>query len=371
MKRVLIIGGGFGGLTAASILCKSSLRLDVTLIDKKLSSDFLPNLPDVIGRGMNPEFLTCKIEALGKEYGFKFINEEVVSVSLEKKQAQTASGVLNYDYLIIASGSETNFYGNENIKNFAYKLDDAEDAKTILKALKQGIFDTFIIAGGGYTGVEVATNLRLFLDKNKKHNRIIIVERSPSILGSLPGWMKNYVSGNLKRLNVDILVNGAIEKIEEDKVYISVGEIFNKACVIWAAGVKTSDFIQNLNVEKNRQGRINVDDYLRLNDNCFVIGDAANFSYNSVNLRMAVQFAIAEGASAAINIIKTIKGQRLHKFKPVDLGYIIPMANNRSCGAVFGINLTGFLPTVFHFVMCIYRSWGLRNKFGIIKSLLT
>ena len=370
MTKILVIGGGFGGISVASKLCKSGLDLDTILIDKKETSDFLPMLPDCIGRDINPEFLNHKIDNIGKKMGFKFIREEVVSIDLEKRQASTKTLSLNYDYLVIASGSETNFYGNENIRQNAYALDDAVDVKKLMHTLSQNEFDNFIIGGGGYTGIEVATNLRVYLDKAGRKSKIMIVERAPAILGPLPEWIKNYVSDNLKELNIEVCLNCTIEKIDGHSVNLSGGRNLNSALVIWAAGVETAGFIQGLKLEKNPQGRIKVDEYLRINNNCFAVGDAALFTYGRGFLRMAVQFAIAQGECVAQNIIKSIKVEPLKKFMPQDSGYIIPMANNRSCGTVLGLNFKGFLPTALHFLMCIYRSYGMKNKLGIVRDLI-
>ena len=370
MNKICIIGGGFSGLAAMKRLCKFDIAIDGILIDKKETFDFLPTLPDCIGRGIDPRCLTYEISDACRWAGFRFVNEEVSAVDLEKREILTKNNRLNYDYLIIASGSETNFYGNENIRICASKLDDAADAENIIRRLRDGGYKTYIISGGGYTGVEVATNLRLFLNKNKKPGKIIIIERSPSILGPLPEWMKKYTIANFKRLDVDLLTGSQIEKIEERKVYISGNNVFDDALVIWAAGVKAADFIQNLKAKKNPQGRIEVDEYLRLDDRSFVIGDAAYVKNKDIFLRMAVQFSIAEGDRAASNIVKCIKGRTLDKYKPVDMGYVIPMANNRSCGNLFGINFRGFLPTVLHFMMCLYRSWGWGNRICIAKKLI-
>ncbi|MCX5710261.1 MAG: FAD-dependent oxidoreductase [Candidatus Omnitrophica bacterium] len=359
MKKIIIIGAGFGGLEAARILSKRRGEVEVTVIDKKETSDFLPTMPDCIGRGIRPQYLSYPIKALAAKFRFSFIRDEVNKIDLQSKTVFTATATLNYDFLIIASGSETNFYGNEDIQKNAYKLDDVADAEKLLDAVKNRGFDNYIIGGGGYTGVEVATNLRLALNKMKRSGRVTIIERAADILGPLPAWMKVYVKDNLKRLSVEVSVNSSVDKMDHQKTML-----------IWAAGVKTPAFIQNLQTEKNPQGRIRVDEYLRLNESCFVIGDAAYFEYKKNYLRMAVQFAIFHGRAAAKNIIRSIKGTSLKKFEPVDLGYIIPMANNRSCGTVFGLNLKGFLPTMLHFIMCIYRSYGLKNKLGIIKGLL-
>lgn len=186
----------------------------------------------------------------------------------------------------------------------------------------------------------------------------------------LPQWVKDYTARNLVRLNIEVLTKSAIEHIEGKVVNISGQKIFDNALVIWTAGVKTARFIQELSAEKNTQGRLAVDGYLRLDRNSFVVGDAAYVKYEKNYLRMAVQFAIAQGNLAAANITRSIEGKKLMEYKPIDLGYIIPMANNHSCGNVFGVNLSGKLPTLLHFIMCIYRLYGVRNKIGFIKNLL-
>ncbi|MFA5008468.1 MAG: FAD-dependent oxidoreductase [Candidatus Omnitrophota bacterium] len=368
--KVVIIGCGFGGLSCALGLSRADCGLEITVIDRKETFDFLPSLPDTLGRAINPEILAYDVGLIAKENGFELVRGEVTSVNLSKKEVYSGDKKIGYDYLVIASGSETNFYGNDNIKKSAYTLDSVSDAVKIISALKENCFDNFIIGGGGYTGIEVATNLRIFSLKKKQETKIIIVEKAESILGPLPEWMKCYARKNLSGLNIEILAHCSIERIESTTVYISGQKVFNNALVVWAAGVKTAKFIQDINAEKNAQGRLAVDGCLRLNENCFVAGDAAYIKYGKNFLRMTVQFAIAQGDLAANNIIRSIKGKKLIEYKPVDLGFIIPMANNHSCGNVFGVNLKGKLPTLLHFIMCVYRLYGMRNKIGFIKSLM-
>jgi NADH:ubiquinone reductase (H+-translocating) len=369
MSEIVIIGGGFGGLAAVRRLTRSLKDSRIVLIDQKATTDFLPTLPDCLGRGIDPDFLACTIGRLSGKWGFSFMQDKVVSLDLKGLQVKTTSDNLSYDYLIIASGSETNFYGREDIRKSSCKLDSVDDVKKIRAILSRGGYDNYLIAGGGYTGVEVATNLKSFLINNKRRGNVIIIERAPAILGPLPQWMKDYVSENLRILGVEVLVNSAIDKMESGKVSLAGGRNFDNALVIWAAGVRTADFIQALTREKNPQGRLKVDEYLRLDERCFVAGDAAYFQDKTGFLRMAVQFAIAQGECAAINIERSIKGARLKKYRPTDLGYIIPMANNYSCGRVLGINFRVRLATALHFFMCIYRSCGWKNRWGIVKGL--
>ncbi|MDD5408638.1 MAG: FAD-dependent oxidoreductase [Candidatus Omnitrophica bacterium] len=369
MRKIIIIGAGFAGLSAAKRLSRSNLDLQITVFDKRDSSDFLPLLPDVPGRGLNPDFLACKITDLLRKKNLNFIKEEVISLDLESKQVITSGSSYVYDFLVIASGSQTNFFGNQDAQNHAYALNSVNDAKRILNRLHAGKFENLIICGGGYTGIEAASNLRLYCRKNGIAAKIVIVERAPEILGPLPDWMKSYVRTNLKGMEIEVLANSVIESIQESRLVVSGNRIFEKTMLFWVPGVRTADFIQRLAVEKNPQGRIVVDGYLKFGQDCFCAGDTAFFTEKNNSLRMAVQFAIAGGDHAAFNIIRRIKNLPLKKFIPRDLGYIIPMANNKSCGTVFGFNLKGFLPTLLHFIMCIYRLSGLRNKIGLTGDL--
>ncbi|MDD2680234.1 MAG: FAD-dependent oxidoreductase [Candidatus Omnitrophica bacterium] len=363
MKKITIIGAGFAGLSALSRLRSYNKRgeLEITLINDKQKSSFLPMLPDCLGRGVSPKYLALDLASLSNKKNFNFIKDKVTAVDLVKKEISTSALTLDYDFLVIASGSETNFYGNDAIKQRAFKLDDAEDAARIRQALDEKDYDAYLIVGGGYTGIEVATNLRVYLNRKKINKRVVIVERAPSILGPLPEWMKDYVLGNLKRLNIEVLTNSGIEKVGG----------FSHPMLVWTAGVRSADYIQELKVEKNTQGRIKVDEYLRVDASCFAAGDAAYFAYKNNFLRMAVQFAIMQGRCAAGNIIRTIHGKGLVKYRPVDLGLIIPMANNKACGIVLGVKLRGYLPILLHYIMCAYRSYGFKNRLGILKNLIT
>ena len=369
-KTVVIIGAGFAGLTLLDSLSRFRETLDIKLIDQKGTSDFLPLLPDAIGRGVSPRYLERDTLRLCKNRGIEFIKKPVSSVNLDSREVILNGTSLKYDYLVIASGSQTNFYGNNNIENSSYKIDSVDDADKLLRLLRGKVFKNYIIAGGGYTGIEVATNLELFLRRHGINGEVVIVERSPSILGPLPEWMKKYVLANLSKLKIKVIVQSALEKIESDKVHLAGGIIFDSALVVWAAGVRTADFIQHLPVKKNPQGRLEVDEYLRLNDNCFVAGDASYVAQDNVYLRMAVQFSISQAKVIAKNIINMMGSRKLIKYEPLDLGYIIPMANNTGCGSVFGLNIKGLLSVFLHYTMCIYRTRGLRNKLGIVFCLL-
>jgi NADH dehydrogenase len=373
MKRIIILGCGFSGLSAAGYFAGFARRnktIEILAIDKSKYFNFLPMLPDCLGRGVNPEFLTYDIEHFAKARNFKFLNAQVSAIDLEKKEVSVSGQLLSYDYLLISSGTETNFYGNDALAKAAYKLDSSDDAKKIRQALNDDSLDTYVVAGGGYTGIEVATNLSLYAKKKSLKKRVFVVERAPAILGPLPGWMRDYVQKNLKELKIEVFTDTAIKEAKGREILLTSGIRFTNALLIWTAGVKTALYLQNLALKKNPQGRIEADEYLRLNDNCFVAGDSALFKYQDNFLRMSVQFAITQGRCAALNIIRSILGKTLLAYRPQDPGYIIPLANNRACGKILGKDMRGCLPIMLHYLMCIYRARGLGNKLGIIRDLI-
>jgi len=363
----VIIGCGFSGVYAARYLSRYKDLVDVTVIDKKDTFDFLPLLPDSVGRGIKPQYLTYPLSRLAKFFSFQLIKDEVVSLDLEKNELACVSSRVSYDYLLIASGSQTNFYGNNELAKHVYKLNSVADVRQLLGAIQEKDFANFVVCGGGYTGIEIATNLKVRLPQKK----VVIVERAPEILGPLPEWMKQYTVNNLRLLGVEVLTNTVLENFDGRDVVLSGGRNFAQALVIWVTGVRAAEFIQNLNVEKNPQGRIKVDASLCFRDNCFAVGDAALVAYKNIFLRMAVQFSIYQAIAAAGNILRSVKGGPLITYRPLDMGMIIPMANNHSCGIIMGIRAKGKLATLLHFMMCVYRSCGWRNKFGIVKDLVT
>lgn len=370
MKKVLIIGGGFAGLSAARRLNRER-DVSVTLVDKNKTSHFLPLLPDLVGRRIPPSFLQCSLHDLSRKYGFSFVQDNVTSVDFKGNMVKTASLSITFDFLILASGSQTNFYGQENLKNQAFSLGSVDDAFSILENVKQSLWDNFVIAGGGYTGIEIATHICRFLAKNKQEKRITVIERAGRLLANLPEEFRHYSERNLQLMNIDILLETTVKDVTQDrKVVLSNGEVFSNAMLIWTAGVKTGDLIGNMDYKKTRQGRLVVDEYLRLDECVFAAGDVAHIEHKGLALRMGVQFSLSEGLLAAENIIRTMKKKPLKPYRPVDLGYVVPMANGRSCGIVLGMPVYGCIPTFLHYFMGIYRSWTWENRIGILKSLI-
>ncbi|MBP7088983.1 MAG: FAD-dependent oxidoreductase [Candidatus Omnitrophica bacterium] len=369
MSRIVIIGGGFSGLSALKVFLRTKSNNEFILIDRKKTFDFLPALPDIIGERFKPESLNISLYDFCRKNKIQFINKEVEDVDFKSKNLNCGSQILSYDYLLLSSGTQANFYGNEVIRKNSYQLDSVDNAKNILEAVNSNIYSTYIIVGGGYTGVEVATNLKRYSLRHKKEIRVIIIEKTHRLLVSLPDWVVGYVQKNILNLGIEVFLDNSVAEVAKSSVSLSSGQRFESTLLIWTAGVKTSDYIFKIDSEKTSQGRLKVDEYLRINRECFVAGDAAAFFKNDIPIRMAVQFSLAEGRLAAHNILNTINQKKLIPYQPKDLGYIIPMANNKSCGLILGVRVKGFLASFFHYFMCVYRSQGLKNRWSLIINL--
>lgn len=370
MKNVVIIGAGFAGTSVVQSLARYHREINVTLIDKSAQAHFLPLIPDVIGRELPAQHLVEDIADLCTGAHAQFYHEEVTGIDTDKCIISTQQNRYPYDYLVIASGSQTNFYGNVDAQRRSFSLDNADDASRLAQVIHEGNFDTVVVAGAGYTGIEIATNIAVYFKKYNCKRRVVIVERQATILGSLPEWMKSYCIKNLQQLSIEILTDSVIEKVRDNEIVVSGDKTFANPLLVWAAGVRTADFLQQFTAEKNPQGRLKVDQYLRINERIFSVGDASLFTHGNGVLRMAVQFSIFEGGIAAGNIIRSIRKRPLRVYKPVDLGYIIPMAHNKGCGIVFGIPVRGVVAIFLHYCMCVFRLRGLRNKWGILSALI-
>ncbi len=328
-----------------------------------------PLVPDVIGRDLPAAVLRYPLEGLCARLGCTFIQDEVTALECDNRRIVTTVRQLPFDYALIASGSETNFYGDTRVRARALKLDDTADAECLRQRLETQVSRAYVIAGAGYTGVEIATCIRRFLMKRSFAAPVVMIEKAPQILGPLPQWMKTHVLTQLARMDIQVMTGVSLASFDDATIALSNKQQFTDATLIWAAGVKTPSFVQGLPFEKSPQGRLRVDEYLRVGTGLFAAGDSALFTSGGTALRMGVQFSIMQGRLAAGNIIRSCLNRPLKRYRPVDFGYIIPLANNDSCGIICGLDLSGITPTLMHYLMCTYRTAGLKNKVGLLANL--
>ena len=378
----MIAGGGFAGISALRRLKKHKRVLKrgfkLMLLDSKPYSEFLPMLPDVVGGWMRPELLRYDLASLAEKQGAEFIRTGITSLDSANRIIKTGAGDIPYEYAVLATGSMTNFYGSADLQNSCMKLDNIDDAELINRSIlekagKAGELN-IIVVGGGYTGIEIATNINyLLMDRNVEY-RVCVIERADDILLMLPGWIRKGVKRELDRLRIHVMTSDALREYDGSKATLSSGKEFNNALCVWSAGVKTPEYIDGSEFNKQK-GRIRVDEQLRPLDppreGVFIAGDTADFSHGLYKkpLRMAVMFSMGQGKTAAENVVKSILKKPLVKYRPLDLGYLVPVASGKALGKVMGMSVKGFPGYFMHYFMCAYRSeWG--NRTGIMSEFI-
>jgi len=367
-KKVIIAGCGFAGLTCAVKLSKIK-GFDIILFDKRTESQFLPLLPDIVGRGLLPEHLKINLVSLHKG-NTRFVNRPVDMVDLTGKKVYSNREPFNYDFLVLCAGAENNFYGNDELKESALRLSCVKDAAAIVEALDTSHFDAVTIIGGGYTGVELASSVKRHLDENDIYKNVVLIERAGTLVPGFSPWEQGYIQNNLLAMGIELQLSTEIASISPGRVVLKNSKIYYNAMVVWSVGVKAVEIEIIGPVKRSPQGRIEVDEYLRIGENAFCLGDMALVQTKKGVLRMGAQFAVAQGALCARNIVNALSGKPVRKYRPLDLGYIVPMANDKGCGKIFGVRAHGLIAIFLHYCMCVYRSFSFANKIGIIREIM-
>lgn len=368
MKRIVVVGGGFAGLAAARQLAAAGLPVRLCLVDQRRSSDFLPLLPDVVARRVRAGSATAQLDVLCAQMGVEYLRGHVKGFD-GNGTLTLRSGTLDYDYLVVACGSQTAFYDRQELRSVCHKLDSVSEAVTLADVADRDDGPVLVV-GGGYTGIEVASQLRERCRRKGRQRPVMLVLRGSRILRSLPAWLQRYTLSNLERMGVCLLKQQTVTSVEEDTVTLSGGETFEHAVVVWTAGVRVPDLETDDGVEKDEQGRLIVDDYLRVEERVFAAGDAACFRAGGRPLRMSVQHAITQGCIAARNVVNLVRGRPLRPLRALDLGYVVPMANYRSCGVAMGLPVRGLPASALHYVMSAYRSQTWTNRMRVLHDVL-
>lgn len=367
MGKIVIIGGGFAGLAAAEGLAWQRHSHDVTLIDTRATSQFLPLLPDIIGHSLPPGILGYSLKTAAQRWGYNFCQAKVSSVDLLRKIVITDQKEVPYDGLIIASGSETSFKACESWPQRPLVLDSIDDAVRLRDLAEIDDNVHYVVCGGGYTGVELASNLNYLFKRRKSRNRVSIVEHGPNLCKALSKKQIAFIENAVRRAGIEVKVGTTVAGSDQDRLWLADGTVISQARAIWAAGVCTAQFVQSLPFSKTRQGRLEVNSCLALESGVFAAGDACGFRSGKDELRMSVQFALTQGWHAASNILRYFEGRNLLPYSPMDPGWVVPLANGRGCGKILGMEMFGRLPYVLHTLICMARSFGLDNRLQLAR----
>ena len=391
MPRVLIVGGGFGGLYAARAF--KGQPVDVTIVDRRNHHVFQPLLYQVATAALSPGDIASPIRwILRHQRNVEVLLGEVARIDPAASTAHLADGAaLAYDYAIVSAGATHAYFGHDVWRPFAPGLKTLEDAlemrRRVLLAFERAERETdparraseltFVIVGGGPTGVELAGALAEIARKSLAHDfrhfdpgsaKIILVEAGPAVLATFPAPLREAARHDLVRLGVDVRVNTMVTNVGPGFVDAAGARIAAET-ILWAAGVAASPLGATLGAPTDRAGRVLVQPDLTIpgHPNLFVIGDLASLNgEDGKPLPGVAQVAMQMGAHAAHNVLRAIAGQPLRPFKYRDYANMATIGRASAVGDFHWVQVKGLVGWLAWLFVHIFNLIGFRNRIVVM-----
>jgi NADH:quinone reductase (non-electrogenic) len=396
MPRVVIVGGGFGGLNAARAFAGADVQ--VTLLDRHNYHLFQPLLYQVATASLSPGDIASPIRwILRKQRNVEVLLADVREVDAAGNRVILAEGdPVPYDYLVLAPGAAHAYFGHPEWAARAPGLKTLDDAlemrRRMLVAFEaaeretdpdtQRRLLTFVIVGGGPTGVELAGALAEIAHQSLVQDfrrirpesaRIVLVEGSPYVLGTFADPLRTAARKALERLGIEVRTGSVVTAIDAGGVTVAhdnVSERIDAATVLWGAGVAASPIGKSLGVPLDRVGRVTPEPTLALaqHPNIFIVGDLAWFVQDGKPLPGVAQVAMQQGTLAGHNILRAIAGQPLQPFRYKDYGVMATIGRGSAVGDVFGLKISGFFAWLFWIFLHIFWLIGFRNRIVVMSE---
>lgn len=380
--KILILGGGFGGIRAALDLDKKFKgQADITLMDKNAHHLFVPALYEVASAYWSmpedPYQVTLRGTVaipyrdifLGKN--INFIQAEVSSVDLASQLVATkGDNVFSYDYLVLALGSQAADFGIPGVRDYAFQFRMLDDAVMINRHIRSffgkisksgsGLPMKVLICGAGFTGIELAAELSVFIRKLARKTKlssrpamIYMFEAMPKLLPNVSDGQRQRIRDRLTELGVIVMENSVIEEVGERMVKLKNGQTMDGDMVIWTAGLQANRLLQSIEgLELTPRGKIVVGEHLHLKNarNVFAVGDNIEFMDHKTQkpIPALAYLAIDHGAVAARNIYNSVHDRELMVHKPSFDAWVAPVGDKHAVAHVKGIVLSGFAGWVLH-----------------------
>jgi len=396
-KHVVIVGGGFGGLAAARDLAGAPIQ--VTLVDRENHHLFQPLLYQVATAGLAPGSIAVPIRGVvAGQKNVRVYLGEAKGVDFERKRLQLADGAeLRYDYLIVAVGAKTNYFGNDEWAEHAHGMKDLRDAirvrERVLLAFEAAEREedpaqrrkllTFAVIGGGATGVEMAGAIselgRQVLASDFRRIapediRVVLIEMADSVLGALDEDLQHSALDQLEDLGVEVWLGTRVTHCGPEGVRVAKGEDdeeeLRTAVTVWASGVRPVSFIEKMGVETSRDGRAIVDSSCALpgHPDVFVVGDCAAFYPEDEEdaLPGVAPVAMQQGRHVAKTIRRELKRKTRETFEYTDKGTMATIGRSRAVVQAPGFKLTGLMAWLAWCVVHVMYLIGFRNRFIVM-----
>jgi len=384
--HVVVVGAGFGGVRAALLLSKMNVK--ITLIDKYNYHLFQPLLYQVATAGLSVDDIAYPIRAIFKQQkNVDFRLAEVTGVDFDNKSIMMDTGTIDYDYLVIATGGMTNYFGMESVAKNSFGMKTLDESVVIRNHIlsrfelaaheknadKRRALLTFVVVGGGPTGVESAGAIseltyhvltKEYHNMNFKEVRIVLVEASDKLLAAMPESLRDVTVETLIRKHVEVRMCIQVIDYDGELLTLKGGEVIPTQTVIWAAGAKATELLDHLGIEQGSMRRAVVNEYLQLPNQpeVFAIGDAAHFMQNGRPLPMVAPVATQQADIVAKNIKSLMNGKELKTFFYKDMGSMATIGRNAAVVQMGNFKTHGFFAWVIWSFVHILRLIDFRNR---------
>ena len=384
--RVVILGGGFGGLAAARALHKAA---DVTVVDRHNYQTFLPLLYQVSTAGLAADHVAYPIRGALRKTPVKFRMGSPISIDHKNKEVKLdSSELLKFDHLIVALGSVTADFGIPGVNEFTLGMKSVAEALSIRAEIMRRFEDlcrfeddtklSITVIGGGPTGVEMAGAIAELIRGPLKsdqaqaasHISISLIEAGPRLLPPFAPSLSARTKKDLEKLGVKVLLNAAVQEVEHRKIKLKDGTSIASEITIWAAGVKGNDAIAQLNLPTTGS-RVAVEPTMQVKNYPYIwaLGDiAASVDKKGNQLPMVAPVAIQQGKFIAKQIARVSKSQKLESFKYLDKGSMATIGRNKAIVQVKGIKIAGAIAWLIWLWLHLFYLLGGRNKIGTMAD---
>jgi len=371
VKKVLIVGGGFGGLAVLEKLVEAldgEGEVGVALLDRVNFSTFWPMVPSAISGNVEVGHVARSIRRIVQPLGAEFFQAEATEVDFDAREVKTTRGAFPYDYLVLASGSRTAYFDTPGARENSLDLkglrdalrvrnrviDSFEEAEQLGEGDPEGLL-TFVFVGAGPTGVEAAADTHdLIFDvlegdyPNVDFGRVrlILINPGERILKEMDPSLAHAAQRRLASQRVEVINKVKVTEVRPDGVSLSDGRNIPAQTVVWAAGIDPGPLVAGLDVAKDDRGHILVDEYLRVKDRpgVYSLGDCTRMDYDGPPVPALAQAAEQQGAVAAHNLAAEIRGQAgLTPFRYRPLGQLVDLGTENALTDITGVRVSGLL----------------------------